>query len=119
MDSSICEGAAIIRSASSSMMITTCGSTLSCSSLAVTDSLYASRSLTPSSANFLYLSVISATAQLRAAAALDGSVTTGIIRCGNAVVIAELHHLWIDENQLDFIGPGLVEQADDDAVDAD
>ena len=37
----------------------------------------------------------------------------------NAVVAAQLHHLGVDHQQLNLLGRGLVQQADDDGIDAD
>ena len=82
MDSSTWLGAAIIRSASSSMMITTWDMISSSRFSFFIFLLKDFRSRTFSSAKDLYRFVISATAQFSAAAAFAGSVTTGISRCG-------------------------------------
>ena len=87
MASSTSLEATIIRSASSSTMITICGifcgrSCPSGTSMESTFALYPLISRTFVSANFSYRSVISATAQCKAPDAFFGSVTTGIIRCG-------------------------------------
>ena len=74
-------GATIIKSANSSIMITIWGSLIPPSCFSIS-SLYAFKSLTPCSANSLYLFSISCTAQLRAPAAFLQSVTTGINKCG-------------------------------------
>ena len=85
--SSTSPGATIIRSASSSMIITICGSFSIGGSMPslfflTTTSLYPFILRTCIAANFLYLSVISLTAQLSAPAAFLGSVTTGNSKCG-------------------------------------
>ena len=90
MESSTSLDATIIRSASSSMMITSWGSfagiwsagTSPASIRLFTLALYPFKSLTLLWANFWYRSIISATAQFKAPAAFLGSVTTGIRRCG-------------------------------------
>ncbi len=86
MASSTSLGAAIIRSASSSMITTICGIWSIGSPFSflkpreAASVLYALRSLTLLAAKILYLLSISVTAQLSAPAALRGSVTTGTSR---------------------------------------
>ena len=87
IDASTSWEATIIKSASSSTIITICGSGErfswpSMSGMDDTFALYPFKSRTPYSANFRYRSSISATAQFNAPAAFFGSVTTGIIKCG-------------------------------------
>ena len=81
IDSSTSFAATIIKSASSSIIITICGN-LPISPSFSTAWLYPFKSLTPFSAKRLYLLSISWTAQAKAPAAFLGSVTTGINRWG-------------------------------------
>ena len=80
--SSTSPGAAIIRSANSSMMMTICGILPFSSPFSSINLLKPLISLTPCAAKSLYLCSISRTAQFSAEAAFFGSVTTGIKRCG-------------------------------------
>ena len=81
IDSSTSFAATIIKSASSSIIITIWGSFPISPSFS-TAWLYPFKSLTPFSANKLYLLSISWTAHAKAPAAFLGSVTTGISKCG-------------------------------------
>ena len=78
MESSTSPGAAIIKSANSSMMITICGIFASGSPFSSFMALKPLMSRTPHAAKSLYLSSISLTAQFSAADAFFGSVTTGM-----------------------------------------
>ena len=97
-------GEAIIRSASSSIIITICG-IKSDSPFSAFIALKPFISLTECSAKELYLASISLTAQLRAPAAFLGSVTTGIIRCG--IPLYTLSSTTLGSTRISFTSSGF------------
>ena len=42
----------------------------------------------------------------------------GLLQVGNAIVDVKFHHFGVDHDELDFVGLGLIEQTDDERVDA-